>query len=163
MGGGGRERGTEDLKLAPHCLADSSEPSVEPTNLEIITWAEVRCSTNWATQIPLPNKFLSNLLHSAWIDALLWNLVQQHFSPAWAESSLVGVPLILSSSFCDCFAYSQQNVSSLTNRVISYSLINLCCLISTEEEREERRKNSKCPHLLSGGNQGEREVENGLK
>ena len=35
--------------------ADSSEPDVghELRNCEIMTWAKIRCSTDWATQVPL--------------------------------------------------------------------------------------------------------------
>ena len=38
---------------------DSSEPDVglELTNHKIMTWAEVRHSTNWATQAPLLSTF----------------------------------------------------------------------------------------------------------
>ena len=46
--GRGRERGEEDSKWARHWQADSSEPNVglKLTNCQIMTWAEVGCSTD---------------------------------------------------------------------------------------------------------------------
>ena len=51
LGEGQRERETHNLKKAP---GFSTEPDVglELTNHEIMTWAEVRRLTNWATQVP---------------------------------------------------------------------------------------------------------------
>ena len=55
--GRGRERGRQNLKQAPgsQLPAVSTEPEVglEPMNCEIMTWAEVRGSTDWATQLLL--------------------------------------------------------------------------------------------------------------
>ena len=52
-GGKERERETES-EGGSRFWAVSTEPNVglEPTNRETMTWAEVRCLTNWATQVP---------------------------------------------------------------------------------------------------------------
>ena len=52
-----RERETES-QAGSRLPAVSTEPNAELklTNCEIMTWAEVRCSTYWATQVP-PNFF----------------------------------------------------------------------------------------------------------
>ena len=58
--GRGRERGEQEIQSGLY--ADSREPDagLKPTNQEIMTWAEVGCLTNWATQVPLKlHKFLS--------------------------------------------------------------------------------------------------------
>ena len=49
----GAERGRQIPKQGLH--ADSSEPNegLGLANREIMTWAEVRCLTDWATQVPL--------------------------------------------------------------------------------------------------------------
>ena len=46
-GEGKRARETENLKQALHSVG------LEPSNREIMTWAKVRCSTDWATQVSL--------------------------------------------------------------------------------------------------------------
>ena len=46
-----RERGTHRIWSRPQPLSFSVGPY--PTNCEIITWAEVRHLTDWATQVPL--------------------------------------------------------------------------------------------------------------
>ena len=53
-GEGQRERETLNPKQAPDSEL-SAEPVVglELTNHAIMTWAEVGCSTDWATQVPL--------------------------------------------------------------------------------------------------------------
>ena len=68
--GRGRERGTGDLKQALCWQADSSEPEVglELMNYEIITWAKVGCSTDWATQVSL-------FMNFKWVYAL--NLIKK--------------------------------------------------------------------------------------
>ena len=49
-----RERDTES-EAGSRLQAGSTEPNVglELTNREIMTWVEVGCSTDWATQAPL--------------------------------------------------------------------------------------------------------------
>ena len=49
---------TQNLKQAPRLWAVSTEPDVglELTNCEIMTWAGVRCPTDWATQAPQERK-----------------------------------------------------------------------------------------------------------
>ena len=53
-GGAEREEDTES-KAGSRLWAVSTEPDagLEPTNCEIMTWAKVRCLTDWATQEPL--------------------------------------------------------------------------------------------------------------
>ena len=52
--GGERERDTES-EAGSRLWAVSTEPDVglEPISREIMTWAKVGCSTDWATQVPL--------------------------------------------------------------------------------------------------------------
>ena len=52
--GEGVEEGDTESKAGSRLWAVSIEPDVEPelTNREIMTWAEVRRSTDWATQAP---------------------------------------------------------------------------------------------------------------
>ena len=54
-GEGQSEKETQNLKQAPGSGASSIEPDtgLKLTDCEIMTWAEVRCSTDWATQVPL--------------------------------------------------------------------------------------------------------------
>ena len=56
MNGGGAEReGDTQSEAGSRLWAISPEPhaGLELTDREIMTWAEVRCSTNWATQVPV--------------------------------------------------------------------------------------------------------------
>ena len=56
-----RERGgTEDLKWAL-CWEQQAWWGAQ-THSEILTWADVKCSTNWATQMPLELIFLSEYI-----------------------------------------------------------------------------------------------------
>ena len=55
MNGGGEEReGDTESEAGSRLWAISPEPDagLELTNREIVTWAEVRRSTDWATQAP---------------------------------------------------------------------------------------------------------------
>ena len=52
-GEGKRERETQNLKQTPSFELSQPDEGLEPKNSEIITWAEVRCLTDWATQVPL--------------------------------------------------------------------------------------------------------------
>ena len=55
MNGGGSEReGDTESETGSRLWAVSAEPNagLELTDLEIITWAEVRCLTDWATRAP---------------------------------------------------------------------------------------------------------------
>ena len=55
MNGGGAEReGDTESEAGSRLWAVSTQPDtgLEPTNSEIMTWAEVGCSTDWATQVP---------------------------------------------------------------------------------------------------------------
>ena len=58
----GEGRGRPGWRIQSGLHADSSEPSVglELTNCEIMTWAEVGCPTDWATQAPLTLFFLTS-------------------------------------------------------------------------------------------------------
>ena len=55
MSGGGAEgEGDTESEAGSGLWAVSTKPDVglEPTNPEIMTWAEVGCLTDWATQAP---------------------------------------------------------------------------------------------------------------
>ena len=57
MNGGGAEReGDTESQAGSRLWAVSTEPDagLELTDREIMTWAEVRRSTDWATQAPRP-------------------------------------------------------------------------------------------------------------
>ena len=58
--GRGRERGRHRIRSRLQGQAVNTEPDVgfELTNREIMTWAEVRCLTDWATQVPLNLYFI---------------------------------------------------------------------------------------------------------
>ena len=65
MSGGGAEReGDTESEAGSRLWAVSTEPNagLELTDCEIMTWAEVGCSTDWATQAPLTSSFY-NLSH----------------------------------------------------------------------------------------------------
>ena len=49
-----REREDTESEASSRLWVVSTEPDIglEPTDHEIMTWAEVRCLTNWATQVP---------------------------------------------------------------------------------------------------------------
>ena len=60
MSGGGAEReGDTESEAGSRVWAVSTEPDagLELTDWEIMTWAEVRRSTNWATQVPRETHF----------------------------------------------------------------------------------------------------------
>ena len=61
---GGEERGRQ--RIWSRLCTDSREPKagLEFTNCEIMTWAEVRCSTDWSTQMPLHVISFSLSIHS---------------------------------------------------------------------------------------------------
>ena len=51
---GAEREGDTESEAGSRLRAVSTEPDagLEPTNHEIMTWAEVGCSTDWATQAP---------------------------------------------------------------------------------------------------------------
>ena len=53
-GGGAEREGNIDTEAGSRHWAVSTEPDVELelTDHEIMTWAEVRCLADWATQVP---------------------------------------------------------------------------------------------------------------
>ena len=53
-GGGVEREGDTESEAGSRLWAISTEPdmSLEPINCEVMTWAEVRCLTNWDTQVP---------------------------------------------------------------------------------------------------------------
>ena len=66
MSQGGAEReGDTESEAGSRLRAVSTEPDVglEPTNCEIVTWAEVGHLTDWATQAPLKSIFLKAMLN----------------------------------------------------------------------------------------------------
>ena len=52
---GAEREGHTESEAGSRLWAVSTEPNagLEITNCEILTWAKVRCLTNWATQVPL--------------------------------------------------------------------------------------------------------------
>ena len=60
----GREKGTQNPKRAPGSEPVSTKPDagLELMNREIMTWAEVRHLTDWATQAPLMSLFKAWLI-----------------------------------------------------------------------------------------------------
>ena len=73
--GGAEREGDTETEAGFRLWAISTEPDVglEPMNHEIMTWAEVRCLTNWDTQAhPLPIFWSSNLFL---VSIGLWNFL----------------------------------------------------------------------------------------
>ena len=58
-GGGAESEGGTESEAGSKLWTVSTEPDVglELVNCEIMTWAEVRCLANWATETPLVNSF----------------------------------------------------------------------------------------------------------
>ena len=56
-GGGAEREGDTESEAGSRLWAVSTDPNtgLEPTNCEIMTWAKVRRSTDWATQAPHNN------------------------------------------------------------------------------------------------------------
>ena len=54
-GGGADREGDTEPETGSRLWAVSTEPDTwfEPMNDEIMTWAEIRCLTDWDTQVPL--------------------------------------------------------------------------------------------------------------
>ena len=61
-GGGAEREGDTESKAGSSLRAVSTEPDagLELMKCEIMTWAEVGRSTDWATQVPPKNAFLKN-------------------------------------------------------------------------------------------------------
>ena len=53
----GAERRRDRIPSRLHTVSTEPNVGLELTNCEIMTWVEVRCSTNWATQEPLNGQF----------------------------------------------------------------------------------------------------------
>ena len=72
-----REKETQNLKQAPGSELSAQSPvaGLELTDREIMTWAEVGCSTDWAAQVPRLFSVFKSLLWFASLSA--WN----YFSP----------------------------------------------------------------------------------
>ena len=64
--GKGQREGDTESKAGPRLRAVSTEPDagLQLTNCEITTWAEVGCSTDWATQAPPDTDILKMILIS---------------------------------------------------------------------------------------------------
>ena len=62
--GGGAERGRERIPSRLCVLSAEPDAGLELTSHEIMTWAEVRCLTDWATQVP---QLLLCLKEKLWI------------------------------------------------------------------------------------------------
>ena len=54
--GGAEKEGDTEPEAGSRFWAVSTEPEagLEPTDHELMTWAEIRCLTNWATQASQP-------------------------------------------------------------------------------------------------------------
>ena len=83
-GEGERQKETQNLKQAPGSeQVVSTEPDVglKPTNCEIMTWAEVRRSTDWATEAPQGKAFKYCLIRTffGWI-VIVNNVHVQYFN-----------------------------------------------------------------------------------
>ena len=63
-GGGAEREGDTESEPGSRLWAVGTEPDagLELTTREITTWAEVRCLTDWATQVPLHNPVLRYIL-----------------------------------------------------------------------------------------------------
>ena len=61
--GVGRREGDTESEAGSRLRGVSTEPDagLKPTNREIMTWTEVRCSTDWATQAPLEKLFIIHI------------------------------------------------------------------------------------------------------
>ena len=59
--GGAERQGDTESEAGSRLQAVSTEPDagLKPTSRKIMTWAEVRRSTDWATQAPQKNFFLN--------------------------------------------------------------------------------------------------------
>ena len=59
VGEGQRENETQNLKQAPGSELSAQSPMWgSNSQTEIMTWAEVGCLTNWATQVPFVHSFI---------------------------------------------------------------------------------------------------------
>ena len=70
-------KGDTESEAGSRLWAVSTEPDMglEPTNCDIMTWAEVGCLTDWATQVPLENTFLSRNWPSCFLCLILYLLL----------------------------------------------------------------------------------------
>ena len=75
-GGGAEKEGDTESETGSKLWAVSTEPNVglELTDREIVTWAEVGRSTDWATQAPLSLPFLNYWWVSTLLDQLMKNI-----------------------------------------------------------------------------------------
>ena len=83
MSGEGTEKeGDTESETGSRLWAVSTEPyaGLEPMNREIMTWAKIGCSTNWATQAPL-EYILLILIHST--DTYWGSPVCHMYSRGW--------------------------------------------------------------------------------
>ena len=116
-GRGAEREGDTESKAVSRLWAVSTEPDtgLKPTNCEIVTWAKVRRSTNWATQAPpelvsdessLPALQTDNFwpMLSACIERAISDLLEGHQSywiralPLWPHLTLITSLKILSSN-----------------------------------------------------------------
>ena len=75
---GQREKETEDLK-GLHTERGQPKVGFKLTNHEIMTWATVRCLTDWATQVPHNAHILNKKLENKIIDLNTSTQVDLHY------------------------------------------------------------------------------------
>ena len=92
VGEGQRERETQS-KASSRLWALSTDPDVglEPTNHEIMTWAEVGRSTDWATQAPLSDKILNWKAKHKYLDCFMQQ--KMRIMKCFNLSSTVGIKM----------------------------------------------------------------------
>ena len=114
-------------EINPHSrlCADSGKPHarVKLTNREIVTWAEVRCSTDWATQVPIII-FLKMFIYLFWerhsvcvcMHVCEWGRGRERASPngirAVSTESIMGLDL----RNCEFMTWA-ENKSLVLNRL----------------------------------------------
>ena len=77
MSGGGAEReGDTESEAGSRLRAVSTKPDagLELTDREIMTWAEVRCLTNWATHVP---QFVCVSMHENYLYYYQFSVLEQ--------------------------------------------------------------------------------------
>ena len=133
---GGTEReGDTDSEAGSRLPAVSTEPDVghEPTKRRIMTWAEVRHSTDWGTQAPQwflePKIWMAAVLTDTVVSMPLSNKDKRPYRYLWFQT--------ITTQFFLPFPwhiFASLTVRTLIPTVSAYLLI--CCLIVNSKEFE---------------------------